>query len=285
MIGGGRVESVRVSIITASFNDLEGLMATADSISRQNYPIEWVVIDADSGPPVRKYLSNYKSDSINLIWVSEKDKGLYDGMNKGFQRSSGDIILFLNTGDLLSEEDAIAKVIGSYKDRNWSWCVGLAVRLRSSGTPYSVWEYLEPQLGGLALGTRTFCHQACFYGRNILEQVMPYEIGNLAADHLLNIRAFRISSPFMLPLITTFFQDGGVSSQRNFRTAMKDLARIRKEEKLYLLNSRLADLILSEVIVFLVNFGGLIWRFLRMASRKLIQEDIRFGDVKTSTKS
>jgi glycosyltransferase involved in cell wall biosynthesis len=261
-----------VSIVTTVFQDLERLIKTGSSVLLQDYPIEWVVIDADSGVDTRQYLQSIDTGHHSLVWISEKDRGLYDGMNKGFQLSKGELVLFLNAGDLLLEADTISKVVDSYQSQNWKWAVALAVRVTEDGTPRAVWEYLNPQLSGLALGTRTFCHQSTFYARQLLGELPPYDINNLAADHLLNIRAFKRQNPTMLTFVTTLFEDGGISSQRPFSASMKDLRRIRIEENLLIANSKVLDAIASSLIVWIVNLSGKLYALLRIFSRKFISE-------------
>ena len=269
--------TTQVSIITPIFRDLVALKATYESVRKQSYPVEWVVIDADSGEDHVLFLKNVDMGIHSLNWVSEKDSGLYDGMNKGFEASHGEILLFLNAGDCLRSAESINDVLADYEKSAWKWAVALAVRIDMNGNPRAVWEYLEPELSGLALGTRTFCHQSTFYTREILEKVMPYEVTNLAADHLLNIRAFKRNTPKMLPFVTTLFQDGGISSQRPFSAAMKDLRRIRKEEKLLLANSLFVDYIASWFIVGAVNLGGLLYKIMRTSSRKWVKKEVRIS--------
>ena len=263
------------SIITASYNDLPGLIETSKSVLSQNLPVEWIVIDADSGPDVRKFLKSIKPKNHTVVWKSEKDLGLYDGMNKGYELSTGRILLFLNCGDTLADSTVIKKIDADYKVYDWAWAVGLAVRFDSNNNPRAVWEYLMPEIGGLALGTRTFCHQATFYTRELFEGVKPYQIDNLAADHLLNVKAFKKSTPQMLPYVTTHFMDGGISSLRPFSAAMRDLRQIRIQEDLLLLNSRTLDLILSKIVIILISGGGLIWNSMRLISRKLVGKELR----------
>ena len=270
------LDKPKVSIVTAVIRDLSGLEKTFRSVVMQSYPVEWVVIDADSGEDHVLFLKNVDMGIHSLVWTSEKDSGLYDGMNKGFAASHGEVLLFLNAGDCLRSPETISDVLNDYEKSAWRWAVALAVRIGLNGQPRAVWEYLEPELSGLALGTRTFCHQSTFYTRELLDKVMPYEVNNLAADHLLNIRAFKRNTPKMLPFVTTLFQDGGISSQRPFSAAMKDLRRIRKEEKLLLANSYLIDYIVSWVIVGAVNLGGVTYRFMRATSRKWLKEEVRF---------
>ena len=264
-----------VSIVTPVFKDLDALKLTSESVKFQTYPLEWVVIDADSGEDHISFLKNVDMGIHKLVWRSEKDVGLYDGMNKGFLESRGEVILFLNAGDCLGSRESIKDVMEDYEKFSWKWAVALAVRIGVNGEPRAVWEYLEPQLSGLALGTRTFCHQSTFYTRELLNKVMPYDVTNLAADHLLNIRAFKRNDPKMLPFVTTYFKDGGISSKRPFSAAMKDLRRIRKEEKLLMANSLLVDFIASWLIVGMVNLGGLVYRIMRKFSRHWVREEIR----------
>lgn len=265
------------SIVTCSFRDLENLKETAKSVLEQDFPVEWIIVDADSGEDHRTFLNSLKSDVHSIKWVSEKDRGIYDGMNKGFNLSSGDVILFLNSGDCLVENTVVRKVLKVFSDSMCLWVVALAVRVDKDGEPRSVWEYLKPELGGLALGTRTFCHQSTFYKRSLLEDVLPYDISNLAADHLLNIKAFRRATPKMMPQVTTYFKDGGVSSKRPFSAAMKDLQRIRIEENLLLGKSKLLDTVISSLVVFTINFGAYSWAFMRRVSRKLVSDDSRIS--------
>jgi hypothetical protein len=266
---------LKVSIVTAVFRDLSALELTSQSVVRQSYPVEWVVIDADSGEDHVLFLKNLDMGIHSLVWTSEKDSGLYDGMNKGFATSHGEVLLFLNAGDCLRSPETISEVLNDYEKSAWRWAVALAVRIGLNGQPRAVWEYLEPELSGLALGTRTFCHQSTFYTRELLDKVMPYEVNNLAADHLLNIRAFKRNSPKMLPFVTTLFQDGGISSQRPFSAAMKDLRRIRKKEELLLANSLFVDYLASWFIVGAVNLGGFLYRIMRISSRKWVKKEDR----------
>jgi glycosyltransferase involved in cell wall biosynthesis len=253
---------IKICIVTVNYKDLRGLKKTAESVLSQSYPLTWVVVDADSGEETRKFLSSLKDDKHEVIWVSEKDKGLYDGMNKGFELSDGQIYCFLNSADIFAESETVSKVIEDYRVDKWLWMNGLTVRIDESGLPVSVWEYLTPTLGGLALGTRTFCHQSTFYTRDLLEKVGPYILDNLAADHLLNIKAFKLATPKILPLVLTIFQNGGVSSQRPFSASMKDLRNLRAREGLLVGNSRFLDFVVSHFVVIAMNVGGLVHKTL-----------------------
>jgi glycosyltransferase involved in cell wall biosynthesis len=101
-----------VSIITPSFNQARYLEATIRSVLSQDYPrIEYMVMDGgskdDSVDIIKSYANTLKSDNslsdyqdrkINW-WVSEKDKGQTDAINKGFARAKGDILAWINSDD------------------------------------------------------------------------------------------------------------------------------------------------------------------------------------------
>lgn len=105
----------KVSIITVVFNDRVGLELTANSIITQTAlkDIEWIVIDAASTDGTVNYIKQY-SQSITY-WVSEPDKGIYDGMNKGIAKATGQYLLFLNAGDALHSKNTIETII-THKD-------------------------------------------------------------------------------------------------------------------------------------------------------------------------
>ncbi|WP_296623721.1 glycosyltransferase family 2 protein [Marivirga sp.] len=98
----------KISIITISYNNKEGLSKTINSVLNQSYKyIEYLVIDGGSNDGTVDLLKSYDSDIDH--WVSESDKGIYNAMNKGIQAASGEYLLFLNSGDVLLENSTIEK--------------------------------------------------------------------------------------------------------------------------------------------------------------------------------
>jgi glycosyltransferase involved in cell wall biosynthesis len=89
----------RISIVTPSYNQGQYLEETIQSILSQNYPnLEYIIIDGgstDSSVDIIKRYSKYLA-----FWVSEKDKGQSDAINKGFAKATGDIFTWLNSDDL-----------------------------------------------------------------------------------------------------------------------------------------------------------------------------------------
>lgn len=91
---------INVSIVTVVRNDKEGLIRTYESLKTSiSDEIEWIVIDGESIDGSKEFLESL--DCINLKWIFESDRNMYDGMNKGIRMSSGTYLLFLNAGDIL----------------------------------------------------------------------------------------------------------------------------------------------------------------------------------------
>ena len=108
---------MKISIITVNLNNAAGLKATLDSIAKQTcHEFEHIIIDGGSNDGSVEIIREYESiisnrKSIILKWVSEPDKGIYDGMNKGVSKASGEYVYFLNSGDTLATKDTIQEMI------------------------------------------------------------------------------------------------------------------------------------------------------------------------------
>lgn len=97
------------SIITINLNDLPGLKKTIESVRSQSFTdFEYIIIDGASTDGSIDFIKAH-GDKINY-WVSEKDRGIYDAMNKGIAVARGEYCLFLNSGDYLYREDTLQNV-------------------------------------------------------------------------------------------------------------------------------------------------------------------------------
>lgn len=91
----------KISIITITYNNLNKLIDTMDSVIQQMTPdIEYLIVDGKSTDGTFEYLKNISREA-RIRYISEKDNGIYDAMNKGLRTSTGEWIYFLNSGDLL----------------------------------------------------------------------------------------------------------------------------------------------------------------------------------------
>ena len=105
----------QISIITVCLNSEKTILRCIESIKAQSYNnIQHAIID---GLSEDKTISIIKSNRLeNSVIISEKDKNLYDAMNKGIMHSSGDAIVFLNADDYYHQENIIDNVMSIFKD-------------------------------------------------------------------------------------------------------------------------------------------------------------------------
>ena len=103
----------KLSVITVTYNCIETIEKTLLSVARQDYDsFEHIVIDGGSNDGTVDVIKKYK-DNISCF-ISEPDRGIYDAMNKGINRASGDWILFLNSGDVFFDNFDLSFI-------KWAW--------------------------------------------------------------------------------------------------------------------------------------------------------------------
>ena len=101
----------KLTVITICYNDIEGLKATAKSMSQiLKLNIEWVIIDGGSQDGTRQIIKDLGATQV----VSEADDGIYDAMNKGLMLSNGEYVMFLNSGDVLRSASAIELLLNDF---------------------------------------------------------------------------------------------------------------------------------------------------------------------------
>jgi glycosyltransferase involved in cell wall biosynthesis len=105
---------LKVSLITVVYNAANTLPRCIDSVISQNHPdIEYIIIDGGSTDGTLQIVDQYR-DFVSVI-ISEPDKGIYDAMNKGITRATGDIVGTLNADDTLADNDVLAAVARSFE--------------------------------------------------------------------------------------------------------------------------------------------------------------------------
>lgn len=105
-----------ISIITATYNCVDSIESTMQSVLAQSYPnVEYIIIDGQSTDGTIDIIKRYEK-SIS-VFVSEPDKGIYDAMNKGIRASKGIWLNFMNSGDLFYSKDSIWNSLKNIDDK------------------------------------------------------------------------------------------------------------------------------------------------------------------------
>ena len=100
---------MKLSIVTVNYNNAEGLERTIKSVMSQTFrDFEFIIIDGGSTDSSTKVIKQYEAQID--FWVSEKDGGIYPGMNKGLRKSKGEYVNFMNSGDCFHTPDVLEKI-------------------------------------------------------------------------------------------------------------------------------------------------------------------------------
>jgi glycosyltransferase len=104
---------MRVSIVTVVYNNKEFIQQAIDSVKAQDYPeIEHLVIDGGSSDGTLEIIQK----NTHVKYISERDKGLYDAMNKGVHLATGEVIGMLNSDDLFKDATVVSKVVAKFRE-------------------------------------------------------------------------------------------------------------------------------------------------------------------------
>lgn len=107
---------MKISIITVCYNSEKTIEDTIQSVLNQSYKnFEYIIVDGKSSDSTLDIINKYLTDD-RIKLISEKDKGLYDAMNKGIAMSTGDIVATLNSDDVLYDNNIFQTVIDNYDD-------------------------------------------------------------------------------------------------------------------------------------------------------------------------
>lgn len=167
-----------LSIVTINRNNAAGLSKTIASLKGQsNGNFEWVFIDGNSSDQSLLVARSFQRQ--NDVLISELDSGIYNAMNKGIIRSSGDMVIFLNSGDVFSDVTAIERIYRQWNPFIELLLFGFEIRGKVR-MPKKLWW---------RCWSMPTSHQALIYSRNLLQKFHFNEEYRFAADfeHFLRI--------------------------------------------------------------------------------------------------
>ena len=169
---------VMISIITICRNDVHGLKSTFASIIKQTCNLfEWIVVDGNSSDDTVAWLT--ENHLLRGVWISEPDNGIYDAMQKGLNKSTGEYVIYLNSGDALAGEQVIEKIYNSIKDQRPSLIYGDAWDISLTGK-----RMFRPARNSCHVGRGMFTHhQAMFFKRDSLLDFPGFNSFKLSGDY------------------------------------------------------------------------------------------------------
>jgi len=211
-----------ITIITVVKNSASTIEKCVQSVITQNYDkIEYIVIDGNSQDGTKKILEKYKNKIDKLI--IEKDKGIWDAMNKGIEIANGDIVGFLNADDFYYPK-ALDLVNEYFSNNKIDFLFG-------SVKKYKIMHGYEPWKIKWSFGFYTSHSVGFFIKLNKHKEVGKYNLNFLSSDldffykMIVNNRLSGIATK--KDEILGEFSKGGFSSKVNYLKHLEDLNRIR----------------------------------------------------------
>jgi glycosyltransferase involved in cell wall biosynthesis len=196
-----------ISIITINFNHFQDLQKTFSNVISQTYQdLEYIVIDGGSKDGTVDFLK--ENIKFMRCWISERDNGIYDAMNKGTRLARGEWIIFMNSGDCFSHENTIEQ-IAPYLNRSNDVVYGGFESIVNDEYGYRVSQRQPEDLAQIWHQIPT-CHQSVFVRRELQSQY-PFDISLIwCADHDFLARLYQLGSKFQeVPLVISKFDTSG----------------------------------------------------------------------------
>lgn len=206
---------IRISIITVCFNSAATIRETIESVLSQDYKnIEYIIVDGSSTDGTQEIVNDYTSGIAKFI--SEKDKGLYDAMNKGIDLATGDVIGLLNSDDIFAHSHVISRVADIFGQKNVEIVYGDLYYFRSGFPDKPLRFYLGGQfsLKKISYGLMP-PHPTFFIKKSVYEKYGKFDTQySLSADFDLILRFLGIHKVFFeyLPEVLVKMRMGGKST-------------------------------------------------------------------------
>lgn len=177
----------KLSIITINLNNLLGLKKTMESVFAQTFTdYEYIIIDGGSTDGSNEYIEQHQDKLI--YWVSERDNGGYQAMNKGIVKAKGDYLMFLNSGDYLFKNDTLFTAFKSMQGNDADVYFGNIIIEVEKGKPVSR-RYKEITLNFWR--NETINHQASFIRASLFMDFGLYNLNySIAADYAFFLKVF-----------------------------------------------------------------------------------------------
>lgn len=209
------------SIIVPTFNSEATLGRLISSVLLQTYTdFELLIIDGCSSDDTVDIVQQYSSKDKRIRWISERDKGVYDAMNKGIGYSKGTWLYFIGSDDFFSNENVLTDIAEGIK--------------RSDNEPDIIYgnvffpptgEVFDGPFDMVKICKYNMSHQAMFYKREVFSEMGLYNLKyKILSDWDFNLRCFfnpRLSKKY-INVCVAHYSTTGISSQTEDKDFKKD---------------------------------------------------------------
>lgn len=206
---------IKVSIITVCYNAVCSIERTILSVLNQTYSnVEYLIVDGSSTDGTIKILNKYED---RIKYISEKDRGIFDAMNKGLKMATGDFIIFMGADDVFVNDNVLDKVIEHVVDLN-SVYYGNVI-YSDTGAIY------DGKFNSWKISVKNICHQSLFYPKIVYSNYSYNEKYKLAADWYYNWILYNHKVKFVyVPITISLYNRTGQSSDSQDKSFLCDRA-------------------------------------------------------------
>ena len=208
--------SKKVSVITASLNNIKTINDTLSSVLNQSYNnIELIIVDGCSTDGtldlIKKREAEFKSKLTFYKLLSEKDNGIADAWNKGLKLATGDVVFFLNSDDWISDE-TIQKAVNSLNINNLELVYGICNRVDEE-TNYRG-SFQKKFIKYRELWNFGFSFTTCFCTKKVYDTIGGFDTDyKIAIDSDFLLRWLKSNVKFIKGSQEVFMRIGGVSTK------------------------------------------------------------------------
>ncbi len=208
-----------LSIIIPTFNVAESITQALESILSQKFEdYEVLVIDGCSSDNTGKIVQEHSKKNKCIRWISEKDNGVYDAMNKGIQKAKGIWLYFLGADDRLYNSKVLEEIFSHPEVHDYNVVYGNVqivgnTAWSDNGTIY------DGEFNLRKLLRKNICHQSILYKKNFVESIGYYNTDyKLCADWDYNLRCRAKTKFLYIDKVVAFFVAGGTTTKSNVDT-------------------------------------------------------------------
>lgn len=217
-----------ISVVTVCYNAEETITKTMETVLMQTYPyVEYMIVDGGSTDNtvslIQKYEPLFRENQIRFSWRSEPDHGIYDAMNKGLNKITGEWVNFMNSGDGFCNKDVLSDIFSQEILPDEGVIYGNTMLLLACGnvvmTPKAI-DYLNKKMA--------FCHQSVFVRAKEMK-LHPFNTDyRLAADYDFFYQYYKRGGKFRyVDLTIALFESEEGASSANRLLVNKEYAHIR----------------------------------------------------------
>lgn len=220
---------LKISIITPSFNQGKYIRDTIESVINQNYKnYDHIVIDGGSTDETVNILKEYP----HLIWISEKDKGAADAINKGFEMADGDVVTWINSDDYYEANSFIEVSNYFSNDTNIEFLYGnRSVSMPIKNKVYSEKTIIQDAQKLIHISADIVRQPCSFFRSSLLRKVGLLNADlKIVFDYDLFIRMFLETKPYYVDRSFAVQRDyGDTLSRRNLKRQALEIFKVSRK--------------------------------------------------------